>query len=185
VKRGRLIASGLMAGAVGVLALATRALIVKPFRIPLQPMAGTLRLGEGVLFNTAAYDRHEARRGHGPVFGSPKAPSVMFIERVLGVPGGTPQVREGRLYVNGEPAGEPCVCDTDGSPEPTPSLVPPDGSTMGRPWPPADLDVVPEGGYVVMSDDLVDGRDLGVVPRDSVSREGSLCCWPPDLLSPL
>ena len=102
MRRGRLLDYGLVAVVAIALALAVQAYAVKPYRIPSESMASTLRPGDRVLVNRVVYRLRDPQRGDVLVFRFPKDRSVVFIKRVVGVPGDVLQVRDGRLYVNGE-----------------------------------------------------------------------------------
>src|SRR5665647_2683881 len=103
VKRGRLIDYGIVAVVAIALALLVQAFLVKPYRIPSESMASTLRPGDRVLVNRVVYHLREPQRGDVMVFRYPEDRDVVFIKRIVGVPGDTLQVRVGRLWVNGRP----------------------------------------------------------------------------------
>jgi signal peptidase I len=182
VRRGRLLDYGLVAVVAIALALAVQAYAVKPYRIPSASMASTLRPGDRVLVNRVVYRLRDPQRGDVLVFRFPGDRSVVFIKRVVGVPGDVLRVKDGRLYVNGERVREPYVHRTGGSPDPTLAMPPLDGSTMPRPWSLTSPYTVPPDSYFVMGDnrtDSDDSRDWGVVPRDAVIGEGFWLYWPP------
>lgn len=182
MRRGRLLDYGLVAVVAIALALAVQAYAIKPYRIPSASMASTLRPGDRVLVNRVVYHLREPQRGDVLVFQFPMDPTVIFIKRIVGVPGDVLQVRRGRLYVNGRRVSEPYVHRTGGSLDPTLAMEPLDGSTMPKPWSLASPYTVPADGYFVMGDnrtDSDDSRDWGVVPRDAVIGEGFFLYWPP------
>ena len=59
---------------------------------------------------------------------------MVFIKRVVGVPGDVLEVRDGRLYVNGRQAAEPYVHRTGGRADPTIAQAAIAGSTLHDPW---------------------------------------------------
>ena len=59
---------------------------------------------------------------------------IMFIKRVIALPGDTLETRGGRLYVNGRLLDEPYVHQTDGVRDPTNASGPVAGTTMREPW---------------------------------------------------
>ena len=109
VKRGRLIEYGVVAVVAIALALLVQAFLIKPYRIPSESMASTLRPGDRVLVNRVVYHLRQPHRGDVMVFRYPENVNVVFIKRIVGVPGDTLQVREGRLWVNGRPVAEPYI----------------------------------------------------------------------------
>jgi signal peptidase I len=183
MKRRKLLDYGLVAVVAIALALVVQAFVVKPYRIPSESMASTLRPGDRVLVNKVVYHLREPRRGDVMVFQFPEDRAVVFIKRVVGVPGDTLQVKDGRLWVNGRLVKEPYVHRTRGSVDPTLAQRPLYGSTVHDPWSLAQPYTVPAGSFFVMGDnrtDSDDSRDWGVVPRDAVIGEGFFLYWPPD-----
>jgi signal peptidase I len=182
VRRGRLFDYGLVAVVAIVLALAVQAYAIKPYRIPSASMAGTLRPGDRVLVNRVVYHLRDPERGDVLVFQFPKDRKVVFIKRIVGVPGDVLRVEQGRLYVNGKRCSEPYVHRTGGQLDPTLAMAPIDGSALPKPWSLASSYRVPTGSYFVMGDNRVnsdDSRDWGVVPRNAVIGEGFFLYWPP------
>ena len=104
-----------------LLALVIRTLLFQPFSIPSGSMRPTLLEGD-YLFVTKwsyGYSRYslpfgpnifsgriwsaEPKRGDVVVFKFPPNPSLDYIKRVIGLPGDRVQVKEGILYINGDP----------------------------------------------------------------------------------
>jgi signal peptidase I len=94
------------------------------FKIPSESMQPTLEVGDHLYVNKFAYgfSRHslifnmhklpflndgrvfarQPQRGDVVVFRNPKAPNLVMIKRLVGMPGDTVQTERGRLIVNGE-----------------------------------------------------------------------------------
>jgi signal peptidase I len=164
-----------------LVALAVQSWIVKPYRIPSESMLDTLRPGDRVLVNRVVYHLHDPRRGDVVVFHYPRDPAVIFIKRVVGVPGDVLEARGGRLYVNGRRVAEPYVHRTGGDADPTVAQAAITGSTVHDPWSLAEPYRVPPGEYFVMGDnrtDSDDSRDWGTVPRAAIVGEGLATYWP-------
>lgn len=164
-----------------LVALAVQAWVVKPYRIPSGSMLDTLRPGDRVLVNRVVYHLREPQRGDVIVFRYPQDPDVVFIKRVVGVPGDLLEARDGRLYVNGSKAAEPYVHRTGGRLDPTIAQAAVAGSTLHDPWSLARPYRVPPGTYFVMGDnrtDSDDSRDWGTVPRAAIVGEGLATYWP-------
>jgi signal peptidase I len=188
VKRGRLLEYGVVAVVAIVVALLVQAYIVKPYRIPSESMAGTLRPGDRVLVNRVVYRLRQPHRGDVIVFRYPENRSVVFIKRVVGVPGDTLAVHNGHLLVNGHTVAEPYVHHTAGRTDPTTASAPMGGSTMNRPWSLARPYTVPPSSYFVMGDNRTDSDDSrywGTVPRADIIGEGFFVYWPLGRWAPL
>ena len=170
----------IVAGAV-LVALAIQSWLLKPYRIPSESMVPTLRPGDRVLVNRVTYHLRDPERGDVIVFHYPEDPAVVFIKRVVGVPGDVLEVRKGRLYVNGKKTAEPYVHHTGGRLDPTVAQAAIAGSTMHDPWSLAEPFRVPAASYFVMGDnrtDSDDSRDWGTVPRGAIVGEGLATYWP-------
>ena len=97
-----------------ILALFIRTFVVQAFKIPTGSMETNLLIGDHLLVNKLVYApaaaplerallaRKPIRRGHVVVFKFPEEPTRDFIKRVIGLPGDTVQMQNGRLYINGE-----------------------------------------------------------------------------------
>jgi len=69
-------------------------------------MRPTLSPGETVIVETSYFCRNDPRRGDLAVFLLPTPNSPVFIRRIIGLPGDRVQLREGRIYINGEPVAQ-------------------------------------------------------------------------------
>lgn len=97
-----------------LLALVIRTFVVQAFKIPSGSMEDTLAVGDHILVNKFIYGTkipltgnkvlkiRDPRRGDVIVFEYPEDPSKDFIKRVVGTPGDVVQVRDKRVYVNGQ-----------------------------------------------------------------------------------
>ncbi len=103
-----------------LIAVVIRSFWLEPFRIPSGSMYPTLRVGDYLFVSKYAYgySRYsfpfglpifegrlkytEPERGDVVVFKFPKNTHTDFIKRIIGLPGDKVQVKEGRLYINGE-----------------------------------------------------------------------------------
>src|SRR5581483_8649280 len=104
-----------------IIALVIRTFLFQPFNIPSGSMKATLLVGDYLFVSKYSYGYSHYSfpfspplfsgrimgsapdRGDVVVFRLPKDDSTDYIKRVIGLPGDRIQVREGLLYINGEP----------------------------------------------------------------------------------
>ena len=87
--------------------------ILLPIRISGESMLPTYHEGQFNLVNRLAYLRHEPRRGD-VVSIQLAGPSIMFMKRIIALPGETVSFAAGHAVVNGQPLAEPYLkqpCD--------------------------------------------------------------------------
>jgi len=131
-------------------------------------MEPNLHDGQRLLLNKAVFYFSEPRRGEIIVFHHPRDPhGIPPIKRVIGLPGETVEIREGRVYVNGLVINEPYITD-------------PPEYDMGE-------ITVPAGHYFVLGDNRnrsEDSHSEWTVPRENIIAKAWLSIWPPDLWGP-
>lgn len=173
-----------------VIFFAVRALVLN-FRVDGNSMLPNLENGEMLLVNRNAYasfdlnalvdwipgvDGADARefkpfsdpeRGDVIVFDPPVSSSKPYIKRIIGLPGETVEIRDGTVFIDGEPLDEPYV--TEGTTD-----------CGQRNCGPLEI---PEGHVYVLGDNRrnsSDSRYFGPVPIDSVLGKAWLTYWPLD-----
>jgi signal peptidase I len=102
-----------------ILALFIRTFVVQAFKIPTGSMEENLLIGDHLLVNKFIFGPSESRlerallplgtikRHDVVVFKYPEEPDRDFIKRVIGLPGETVEVREKKVYINGQALDEP------------------------------------------------------------------------------
>lgn len=85
-----------------VLAFVIRTFFFEVYRVEGASMEATFHTGDRVLVNKWLYLWRTPAIGEVIVFQYPKDPSRDFIKRVVAVSGDTVEIREGKVYVNGE-----------------------------------------------------------------------------------
>ncbi len=174
-----------------ILALFIRTFVVQAFKIPTGSMETNLLIGDHLLVNKIVYSpsalpledtllpKKPIRRGHVIVFKFPLEPSKDFIERVIGLPGETVEMREKKIYINGQPLDEPYLPKLA---QDVP-LRPGDPEFLGRGADPRDNwgpHVVPEGKLFVLGDNRDNSRDSrywGFLPIDQVKGRALIVYW--------
>jgi signal peptidase I len=171
-----------------ILALFVRTFIVQACKIPTGSMENNLLIGDHLLVNKfvfaptvtgverAALPIDPIRRGDIIVFKYPEEPERDFIKRVIGLPGETIELREKKVYVDGQPLDEPYA-----------HYLQPAG-TLSEFHEVTSFDVrerygpvtVPPGHYFVMGDNRdnsQDSRYWGLLPRHYVKGRALLIYW--------
>lgn len=134
--------------------------------IPSASMEGTLLIGDHLLMSRFGYDiglpftRYHIRLWREPhrqqvvIFQAPiPGHEEDFIKRLIGMPGDTVEIRQGRVFVNGQALSEPYRLDP---PNPMDNFGPV---------------TIPERHYFVLGDnreDSWDSRDWGFVPESNI-----------------
>jgi signal peptidase I len=140
-------------------------------------MIPTLRNGEYVLVSRIAYKLGDFKRGDIIVFRPPMYPEASswqrllglpdfsgdyedYIKRIIGLPGETVKVADGRVFINGVPLEEPYIA------------APPDYY---------DERTVPAGELYVLGDNRgnsADSHAWGFVPQQNVLGKAVVIYWP-------
>jgi signal peptidase I len=147
-------------------AMIFQATVAKPYKIPSGSMLPTIQLGDRILANRVVYRYKDIQRGDVVVFQPPSEhaggdPGVPFVKRVVGLPGDTVEVRNGRTLVNGE------VFEVSDAVTPTYTQRP---------------ETVPDGQLFVLGDNRNESSDShiwGYVPIENVIGRVELIYWPP------
>ncbi len=124
----------------------------------LGPLGGLLPLPGG-----RVYLFQPPQRGDIVVFRFPNDPSRDFIKRIIGLPGETVEVRNGQVYINGQPLEEPYLRE--------------------RPSYTFQPVAVPPGHYFVLGDNRNNSSDShiwGVVPEGNIIGKAWFSYWPPE-----
>jgi signal peptidase I len=161
-----------------ILALFIRTFVVQAFKIPTGSMEPNLLVGDHLLVNKfvfaptdsaierAVLPTRDIRRGDIVVFKFPVDPERDFIKRVIGLPGDTVELRNRRIYINGNPIDEPYA-----------HYMPRPEGLSGGEMTSDDVrehygpEKVPEGSLFAMGDNRdnsQDSRYWGFLPRDYV-----------------
>jgi signal peptidase I len=142
-----------------------RPFVMEAFWIPSGSMIPTLEINDRVLVNKFIYRFKEPERGDIVVFQSVDNSNEDLIKRVVGLPGDKIAVRNGRLFLNGEPQKETYT-----------NKKFPDRSFFAQ-------TTVPKGHVFVMGDNRAnsaDSRVFGPLPEKNIEGEAFLRFWPPD-----
>ena len=169
------------------LALLIKSFLIQAFFIPSESMVPTLRVGDRVLVNKLVYDFGEPQRGDVIVFENPDLvvedrgilevvwdwlveglgfsadPTKDFIKRVVGVPGDTVEMKNGKVFVNGEQTAEPYLSNRGAQDFPSTQVEP--------------------DHVFVMGDNRPNSQDsrsaLGQIPMEKIVGKAFVLLWPP------
>ncbi|MFL5850022.1 MAG: signal peptidase I [Solirubrobacteraceae bacterium] len=168
-----------------ILALFVRTWVVQAFKIPTGSMENNLLIGDHLLVNkfifsptTTAVGRallpvRDVHRGDIVVFKYPDEPERDFIKRVIGLPGDTVELRNKKVYINGQPLDEPYVHFL----EPASEAQEVTSFDVRERYGPVR---VPETQYFVMGDNRdnsQDSRYWGFLPRSYIKGRALMIYW--------
>ncbi|MGB3787577.1 MAG: signal peptidase I [Phormidesmis sp.] len=153
------------------LALGIRTFVAEARYIPSGSMLPTLEINDRLVIEKISYLFHPPERGDIVVFHPPAAAGEQFvkeafIKRVIGLPGETVEVKNGKVYINGSPLAENYI------------EAPPDYNLAPE--------TVPQGSYLVFGDNRNnsdDGHVWGFLPGDRIIGRASVRFWPLDRLA--
>ncbi len=151
-----------LAVAVG-LAIVIIVFLYQPVKVEGTSMAPLLSDQERIFINKYLYRYESIQRGDVVVFWYPLDPSKSFIKRVIGMPGETVELRQGRVFVNNRSLEE--------------SYVPPQFAESVTYGP----TLVPAEHYFVLGDHRAssnDSRVFGPVPARSIYGKAVFAYWP-------
>jgi signal peptidase I len=159
-----------------VIFLGIQTFVAQPYKVQQGSMETTLMPDQYVLVDKLSPRWSPYTRGDIVVFDPPASWSagngVPFIKRIIGLPGDTVELKDGKVFVNGTALDEPYIFKEDGTPQPTDPA--PGGAST---W------VVPDGGLLVMGDhrrDSADSRSFGPIEIGHVIGRAWLRYWPFD-----
>ena len=136
--------------------------VIKNFRVKGSSMEPNLHDGQFLIVNRIVYHFHPPQRGDIIVFHPPYNNGKDYIKRVIGLPGETVEIREGRVFINGRELVEPYIREPG-----------------YRSWGPA---VVGPDELFVLGDNRDhsnDSRSWGMLPISNVIGKAWISYWPP------
>jgi signal peptidase I len=149
-----------------ILAFGIRTFVAEARYIPSSSMEPTLEINDRLIIEKLSYRFREPQRGDVVVFSPTETLKEQnfheaFIKRVIGLPGDTVEVKNGRVYVNNFPLSENYIAE-----KPSYDYGPV---------------VVPEGQYLVLGDNRNNSYDShywGFVPKDNLIGRAAVRFWP-------
>jgi len=149
----------------GLTALFLISYVVRTFYIPSSSMKPALLPNDYILVNEFIYRFTDPGRGDIIVFKPPnKKDAPDYIKRVVGLENEVIEVKDGKVYINGEPREE--------------LYIPEEQKPRYRYGP----ETIPEGHLFVMGDNRNNSEDShawGFLPRKNIVGNAFLIFWPP------
>ncbi len=145
-----------------IIAVFIHLFLAQATRVEGYSMEPTLYGHQRLIIEKLSYRIHEPNRGDIVVVRVPQFDKLL-IKRIIGLPGETLEIRNGVVYINGQPLDEPYV----------------NGRPRGS-YPPL---LIPEGYVFVMGDNRNnsnDSRAFGPVPIENIVGHAWMRYWPPD-----
>ncbi len=142
-----------------IIVIPIRVFVAQPFIVSGSSMVPTFENGQYLIVDELSYRFHAPARGDVIVFHPPIDPTKYYIKRVIGLPGDTVTIKQGKVTITNKdhPAGfelnEPYVVNIDRNTVPITS-------------------VVKDGQYFAMGDNRpasFDSRSWGTVPQNLIT----------------
>ena len=161
----------LMVLVVAGLTVLLRMFVFVPYEIPSGSMEETIMTGDMVFSEKISYYMRPAQQGDIVTFSDPEVAGRTLIKRVIATSGQVVDLKNGKVYVDGEELDEPY---TNGKPS-YPLTRTARNVEVDFPY------TVPEGYVWVMGDNRTssqDSRYFGAVPTSSITGRAALVYWP-------
>jgi signal peptidase I len=140
-------------------------LTVQSYTVVMSSMEPNFQDGECIMVNKVCYRSSGPQRGDVVIFDPPFDSEYPFIKRVIGLPGETVEIEDGKVSINGTPLNEEYI------------MAPPN-YTM-------PVTEVPENEYFVLGDNRNNSTDSSkgwTVPQDNIIGKAWFTYWPPSKL---
>lgn len=151
-----------------ILAFGIRTFVAEARYIPSSSMEPTLEINDRLIIEKISYHFRQPERGDVVVFSPTKALQEQnfneaFIKRVIGLPGETVEVKNGKVYINNQPLKENYIAE--------------------KPIYDYGPVVVPKGQFLVLGDNRNNSYDShywGFVPLENIIGRAFVRFWPLD-----
>lgn len=151
-----------------VLVLIINVFLAQATRVEGQSMEPNLHNDERLIIEKISYYLHAPKRGDVVVLRRPQRPSDPLIKRVVALPGEIVEIKDGRVYIDGQPLDEPYLNQAT--------------------WGVMQRTLVPEEHLFVMGDNRGssnDSRVFGMVPFGDIVGKAWVRYWPPQSIGVL
>ena len=138
--------------------------VIQAFKIPSHGMAPTLQIGDRIFVNKRAYLTVMPQRGDIIVFKNPQDMKKSFLKRVVGLPGETLEIKDGKVIINGNAVESKFHYYNAGD--------------YGKE---SEKIEIPLNNYYVLGDDSESSRDsrhFGFIPSKYIIGKATKIYWP-------
>lgn len=154
-----------------VIAFGMRQFVAEARVVPTGSMEPTVQINDRLVVEKISYRFHPPERDDIIVFQAPEKALVMsgsvtkdaYLKRVIGLPGETVEVADGKVFINGKALAEGYI-----------------KAPANYAWGPK---VAPEGQYLVLGDNRngsLDGHIWGFLPQEAIIGKAAGRFWPPN-----
>lgn len=150
-----------------IIVLPIRYFIFQPFLVRGQSMEPNFEDGDYLIIDELSYRFREPLRGEVLVFKYPKNPSQRYIKRIIGLPGETIEIREGKVTIFNEEEGQ--ILDES------------EYLSPGQPTPGNIRISLKMNEYFVLGDNRIfssDSRQWGPLTRENIIGRVYFRAWP-------
>jgi len=151
---------------IAVAVFALLRLTVQSYTVIMSSMEPNFQDGECIMVNKVCYRSSGPQRGDVVIFDPPFDSEYPFIKRVIGLPGETVEIEDGKVSINGTPLEE-------------------DEYIAAQPNYTMSAQEVPENEYFVLGDNRNNSNDSHngwTVPWDNIIGKAWFTYWPPSKL---
>ncbi len=150
-----------------IIVVPIRYFLFQPFFVKGQSMEPTFGNGDYLIIDEISYQFRDPQRGEVIVFKYPNDVSQRYIKRIIGLPGETVEVKEGKVIIYNQ-LGEQILEEAE--------------YLNSSVYTPGDVRVMlGEGEYFVLGDNRaasLDSRRWGLLPEDYIIGQVFLRAWP-------
>jgi len=150
---------------IAVAVFALLRLTVQSYTVVMSSMEPNFQDGECIMVNKVCYRSSGPQRGDVIIFDPPFDSEYPFIKRVIGLPGETVEIEDGKVFIDGIPIEEEYI------------MAPPNYTMSAQ--------EVPENEYFVLGDNRNSSNDSHngwTVPWDNIIGKAWFTYWPPSKL---